>query len=60
MDKKSLKDIVQQLKKIVDVLESEVYSDPHAYEIWNPMSIPNNLWDMNTTMMMTGLQTNDY
>jgi|7_EtaG_2_1085326.scaffolds.fasta_scaffold05282_10 hypothetical protein len=34
MDKQSLKDIVQQLKKIVDVLESEVYSDPHAYEVW--------------------------
>jgi hypothetical protein len=40
MDKKSLKDIVQQLKKIVDVLESEVYSDPHAYEIWKSDEYP--------------------
>ena len=34
MDRQSLKDIVQQLKEIVDVLESEVYSDPHAFETW--------------------------
>jgi len=34
MDRQTLKDIVQQLKEIVDVLESEVYSDPHAYETW--------------------------
>jgi hypothetical protein len=27
MDKKTLKEIVQQLKSIVDLLESEVYSD---------------------------------
>lgn len=34
MDRQSLKEIVQQLKDILEVLESEVYSDPEAYETW--------------------------
>jgi hypothetical protein len=32
MDRTTLKQIVQQLKSIVDVLESEVYSDPESYK----------------------------
>lgn len=32
MDRSTLKQIVQQLKSIVDVLESEVYSDPESYK----------------------------
>ena len=33
MDKKTLKDIVQQLKSIVDLLESEVYSDIKSWTV---------------------------
>lgn len=32
MDRTTLKQIVQQLKSIVDVLESEVYSDIDSYK----------------------------
>jgi hypothetical protein len=31
MDKEKLKLIVRNLKSLVDVLESEIYSDPAAY-----------------------------
>ena len=31
MDKEKLKLIVRNLKSLVDVLESEIYSDPDAY-----------------------------
>ena len=33
MDKKTLKEIVQQLKSIVDLLESEVYSDIKSWTV---------------------------
>jgi len=33
MDKEKLKLIVKNLKSLVDILESEVYSDPASYKI---------------------------
>jgi len=38
MDKERLKLIVRNLKSLVDILESEVYSDPDAYkkDVGNP------------------------
>ena len=42
MDKEKLKLIVRNLKSLVDVLESEVYSDVDAYkyENYNEMNSP--------------------
>jgi hypothetical protein len=42
MQKEKLKLIVRNLKSLVDLLESEVYSDPDAYVVKSETSIYDN------------------